>query len=122
MAYHLIPFVAGAVVGGVAVYLFGDERARQNLRQSADNLSRKAQRTAGKVSDKVTDGFTQVRESLPGRGGTSETAPAPEAEVSAPNAPVRRTASRKSPARATARKTSVSKVETPAKPDKPEDS
>lgn len=121
MAYHLIPFVAGAVVGGLAVYLFGDERARQNLRQSADNLSRKAQRTAGQVSEKVTDGFAQVRESLPGRGGATDPAPEREVEVPAPKASARRTTSRRSPARATTRKTAADKGETPANPDKPED-
>lgn len=143
MAYHLIPFVAGAVVGGLAVYLFGDERARQNLRQSADdlsrktqrtagqvsenlrqsagNLSRKARRTAGQVSDKVSDGFAQVRESFPGSSGEAEPAPEPEVEVPAPKVSKRRTTSRKNPARATARKTIVDKVETSVKPDKSDD-
>jgi len=43
MAYHLIPFVAGAVVGGLAVYLFRDEQVRDDLRQSATSISRKVQ-------------------------------------------------------------------------------
>lgn len=50
MAYHLIRFVAGAVVGGLAVYLVRDDRLRKDLRQSAGNLSRKAQQAAGEVA------------------------------------------------------------------------
>ena len=81
MAYHLIPFVAGAVFGGLAVYLFRDEQVRDDLRQSATNISRKVQQTAGEVSEKVSRGLSQARESIPGRGQAVE--PAAETPVEA---------------------------------------
>jgi len=87
MAYHLIPFVAGAVVGGLAVYLFRDERLRGDLRQSAGSLSRRTRETASEVSDKVTQGLTRVRNSMPGRSqaATSTTAADPtDAEITTP--------------------------------------
>lgn len=107
MAYHLIPFVAGTVIGGLAVYLFRDERLRKELRQSADSLSRKAQDTAGEVSGKVATGLRQVRDSMPvfGRGIESTGTEAPvDATAPRPRKTVRRTVTRKSPTRSTARK------------------
>lgn len=121
MAYHLIPFVAGTVIGGLAVYLFRDERLRKDLRQSAGSLSRKAQDTAGEVSGKVATGLRQVRESMPafGRGTEPTGTEAPvDATAPRPRKTVRRTAARKTPTRSTARKR-VQKVPPPT-PEDPE--
>ena len=122
MAYHLIPFVAGTVIGGLAVYLFRDERVRKDLRQSAGSLSRKAQETAGEVSGKVATGLRQVRESMPAFGRSAESA-GTEAAVEEPTAKPRKTVRRKaadrSPTRSTARKR-VQKAP-PPKPGEPED-
>lgn len=106
MAYHLIPFVAGAVVGGLAVYLFRDAKVRDDLRQSATSISRKVQQTAGEVSGKVSKGLSQVRESMPGRSREATRAAVQADAEAAPPAPrtsARRTTSRKTaPRRATA--------------------
>jgi gas vesicle protein len=101
MAYHLIPFVAGAVVGGLAVYLFRDEQVRDDLRQSATSISRKVQQTAAEVSGKVSRGLSQARESIPGRGQGAEPAAEPPAEAAPaePRKPARRTAARKTATR-----------------------
>lgn len=110
MAYHLIPFVAGAVIGGLAVYLFRNEKVRGELRQSASSISRKVQQTAGEVSGKVSKGLSQTRDSMPGRGARTEppTAPVDDAgsadlndpsEVTGTPKPVRRTSPRKKAAR-----------------------
>jgi len=109
MAYHLIPFVAGAVVGGLAVYLFRDEQLREDLRHSAGSLSRRTRETASEVSGKVTQGLTRVRGSMPGRSqaaASSTAADQTDAETTTPKprTPARRTATRKSPTRATVRK------------------
>jgi hypothetical protein len=100
MGYHLIPFVAGAVIGGLAVHLFRDERVREDLRRSAGTISRKVQQTAGKVSK----GVTRVRESMPGGSAATEPdaegdAAAPEAAEAKPRSTTRRTAARKAPGR-----------------------
>ena len=122
MAYHLIPFVAGTVIGGLAVYLFRDERVRKDLRQSAGSLSRKAQETAGEVSGKVATGLRQVRESMPAFGQSTESAgteAAVEEPVPKPRKTVRRRAAGKSPTRSIVPKR-VQKVP-PPKPEEPED-
>lgn len=119
MAYHLIPFVAGAVIGGLAVYLYRDEELRGNLRQSADDLSRKVQETAGQVSGKVTRGLGQVRGSIPGLGrGTEATG---EATAGRPQASGRGTAARKRSVRPSTRKTRAAKSADAAAPEKPEE-
>jgi len=103
MAYHLIPFFAGAVVGGLAAYLFRDERVRDDLRQSATRVSRKVQQTAGEVSGKLSKGFSQARESIPGRGQSTEPAAEPAAEAASPEP-------RERARRSAARKTSTRKA------------
>ncbi len=72
MAYHLIPFVVGAAVGGLAVYLYRDEKALDNLRRSTEKFSRRAQQTAGEVSEKVTDRFSRAKPSTSGSDATTE--------------------------------------------------
>jgi hypothetical protein len=125
MAYHLIPFVAGAVVGGLAAYLFGDKRLRRDLRESAGNLSRKTQETATEVSGKVVTGLRQVRASMAGQGRADESAtsaaePEVKAKAAKPRVAVRKTATRKSPTRTDARKRAPKAVQ-PTEPENPED-
>jgi gas vesicle protein len=125
MAYHLIPFVAGAVVGGLAAYLFRDERLRKDLRESADSLSRKAQETASEVSGKVATGVRQVRKSMAGQGRADESAtdtaePEVKTKTRKPRAAVRSTAARRSSTRTAAPKRGP-KAAAPTKPENPED-
>lgn len=125
MAYHLIPFVAGAVVGGLAAYLFRDERLRKDLRQSAGHLSRKTQETATEVSGKFATGLRQVRASMAGQGQADESAtsaaePEVKAKAAKSRAAVRKTATRKSPTRTAARK-GAPKAGQPTEPENPED-
>jgi gas vesicle protein len=81
MAYHLIPFVIGAAVGGLAVYLYREEKAVDNLRRSAEKFSRKAQQTAGEVSGKVTDRFSRTESSTNGDNATAQSASEPRDTV-----------------------------------------
>lgn len=119
MAYYLIPFVAGAVIGGLAVYLYRDEQLRGNLRQSAGDLSRKVQETAGEVSGKVTKGLGQVREAMPNLGRRAKTT---RAEVTPqPRTSARGATGRKGSARAPTRKTRAPGTAEAAPPEKPEE-
>jgi len=54
MAIHLVPFVAGAVIGGLAAYFARDEKLRREVSESAGELSGKVRETAGEVGDKVS--------------------------------------------------------------------
>ncbi len=56
MALPLIPLVAGAVLGGLAAYLYKDEKLRRDIKRAADN-----------VTDKVSDGFDGLRDKVSGR-------------------------------------------------------
>ena len=125
MAYHLIPFVAGAVVGGLAVYLLRDEQLRDDLREKTGNLSRRARETASEVSDKVARGLKRGRESVPGDGQSGDTATEANETVADATAPKARTSrrgttTRKSPTRATARKRAEKNTEA-VRPETPED-
>ena len=66
MAVHLIPFVAGAVIGGLAAYFYRDERLRGEVRKTVDD-----------VSDKVSEGLHGLRERV--SGGREEAPPAKKA-------------------------------------------
>ncbi|MFO8152674.1 hypothetical protein [Thioalkalivibrio sp.] len=125
MAYHLIPFVAGAVVGGLAVYLFRDEQLRDDLRRKTGSLSRRARDTADEVSAKVARGLRRGRESLPERGQDADPTTVGAATVAEtprpkPRTPTRGTTTRKSPTRATARKR-VQKTAEAGRSEEPED-
>ncbi len=56
MAFPVIPFVAGALVGGLSVYLYGNETLRRVVGRSASNLSGKVKRTATQASGDVSGG------------------------------------------------------------------
>lgn len=56
MAFPVIPFVAGALVGGLSVYLYRNETLRRVVGRSASGLSGKVKRTAAEASDDVSDG------------------------------------------------------------------
>lgn len=125
MAYHLIPFVAGAVVGGLAVYLFRDEQLRDALREKTGNLSRRARETAGQDSDKVGRGLKRGRKPVPGDSQGGDTATEVDETVADATAPKARTSRRgratgKSPTRATARKRTEKNTEA-VRPERPED-
>lgn len=50
MAFPLIPFVAGAVIGGLAAFLYKDDKVRKSIGK-----------TAGDVTRKVSEGVSDLR-------------------------------------------------------------
>lgn len=94
MAIHLIPFVAGAVIGGLGAYFYRDEKLRKDVSRTASALTGKVKKTAGDVSGKVAEGFSDLRDKVAGK-------PAP--------APVAKKASTKKSAKKTTAKKKVSK-------------
>ncbi len=72
MALPLIPFVAGAVIGGLAAYLCKDKKLRNEIKKGASD-----------ASHKVSDGISGIRQRMSGKTAVSETAEgseSPEAE------------------------------------------
>ena len=67
MAIPLIPFVAGAVIGGLATYLYRDEKLRNDMKRTADTLSDKVKDAAGEVSDKMSEGYDELRQKFTGK-------------------------------------------------------
>jgi hypothetical protein len=102
MAVHLIPFVAGAVIGGLAAYFYRDERLRGEVRKTVDD-----------VSDKVSEGLHGLRERV--SGGREEAPPtkkttrrAAAKKVAAKKAAARKKAAR---SRAAPKKTGAARTE-----------
>lgn len=77
MAIHLIPFVAGAVFGGLGAYLYRDEKLRREVKRTAGVVGGKVTKTAGRVSGKVSAGFGELRQKV----APQETDQAPAAQV-----------------------------------------
>lgn len=61
MAIHLIPFVAGAVIGGIGVYFYRDEKLRKEVSRTAGELGGRIRNTADRVSGKASEGFSGLR-------------------------------------------------------------
>ena len=72
MAIPIIPFVAGAVVGGLSVYFYRDGRARGAVGRTARGLTGKVKKTAGKVSDRVSEGFGGRRKKVSSKSDGSK--------------------------------------------------
>ena len=56
MALPIIPFVAGAVVGGLGVYLFRNEKLRRVVGRTAGGMPGKVKKTVREESDTVAEG------------------------------------------------------------------
>lgn len=56
MAFPLLPFVAGAVVGGLATYLYENRQARTQIKKTAGDVTDKVKQTAGAVTQKMSKG------------------------------------------------------------------
>lgn len=65
MAVPLIPFVAGAVVGGLAAYFYKDENVRREVR-----------RAAADVSDAVSHNLDELKHRIKPEERTTEAKPA----------------------------------------------
>jgi len=111
MALPLLPFVAGAVIGGLSAYFYRDDRVRRAVRGRADDLSGMVKKTAGEVSDKVSVGFDELKQTLTGKSPGA--APSQKA---APTRAAKKTARKKkvSKKKAAPQKAASSEPETPA--------
>ena len=76
MAIPLIPFVAGAVIGGLTAYLYKDDKVRKDIKK-----------TAGDMSHRVSEGFSELKGKVTGKGR--------EAPAAEPKATVKKKASAK---------------------------
>jgi len=106
MAIVLIPWVAGAVVGSVATYLYKDEKIRKDVLRTAQGVSDMATGAATTVTGKVTEGFAGLRSRMFGK--PVEKAPA--------SAPKKRATRKKTAAKRKAVKKTASRQRTSRKP------
>ena len=72
MAIHLIPFVAGTIVGGLVVYFYKDKQIRKSVKQTAGDVSDKVREAAGTVSHKVSEGVSDLRQKVSGKEAAAE--------------------------------------------------
>lgn len=56
MAFQLIPFVAGAVVGGLAAYFARDEKLRREVGATADQVSKTVRGGVGSIRQRLGGG------------------------------------------------------------------
>ncbi|MEQ8602102.1 MAG: hypothetical protein RIB45_02195 [Marivibrio sp.] len=68
MPIPLIPFVAGAVLGGLGVALYRDQKLRAAVKRTAQDLPDRARQAADDVSSSVSGAFRDLR-----GGGASST-------------------------------------------------
>jgi hypothetical protein len=113
MAFPLIPFVAGAVVGGLAAWFYRDDKVRAEVRLGTDRLVNTVKETGDAVSDKVSAGLEGLRrkrtKAAVDAAAAADSAAEAEAETGEPAPAKRRTSTRKT----TARKKATPKTETP---------
>jgi len=62
MAIPLIPLLAGAALGGLATYLYSDEKARKQLKKATSDVTDKAKQTGNTVSRKVSAGVSTLKQ------------------------------------------------------------
>lgn len=93
MAIHLIPFVAGAVLGGLGAYFYRDEKLRREVKRTAGDLGGKVRKTADQVSGKVSAGFGELREKVAPQ--KADHAPAPKVAKEEPVAKKKSVAKKK---------------------------
>lgn len=115
MAIPLIPFVAGAVIGGLSAYFYRDERLRKEVRRTAGDLSGKVKETADNVSHRVAEGWSGMRDKVTGRSNESAAAPTRKAAT-------RKTGKKKAAAKKkVAKKKAAAKKKAPAAAKTPDD-
>jgi len=107
MAIVLIPWVAGAVIGGVATYLYKDEHIREDLSRTAGDVTGKLKGAADTVTEKVTAGYTGLRDRMFGK-------PVEEVAPAATKKPAKR--KRATTKKTAARKRVAAKAKTARKP------
>ena len=100
MAFVVIPWVAGAVIGGVATYLYKDEHVREEVSRTAGNVTDQVKGAADTVTEKVSAGVTDLRNRLFGR---------PVEEI-APAAPKKATKRKRATAQKAAKKTAAKRT------------
>ena len=54
MAFPLIPFIAGAVIGGLATYLYENEKARKQVRKTTGTVTHTVAKGVGTLKRKVS--------------------------------------------------------------------
>ena len=64
MAFPMLPFVAGAVAGGLATLIYKDEKTRNAIKETSSNASEKTRTTSRKVSNKLADGLSRLSDKL----------------------------------------------------------
>lgn len=56
MAFPLLPFIAGAAIGGLATYLYENQKARSKINKAAGDVSDKVKQSTGAVTKKLSKG------------------------------------------------------------------
>lgn len=90
MAFPLVPFVAGAVVGGLTAYFARDEKMRRDLSETTDEVSGKLKQNIVSLKDRL--------------GRSSAKKEAPQSEAPAPKRTRRKLAPAKKAAAKAGRK------------------
>ncbi len=113
MAFPLVPFLAGAVVGGLSIYFYKDERARKDLQKRAGVVSGKAKEAAGDVSHKVSEGIGALREKVSRKGSATEVSLSSDKKTTTKKRATKKTARKKTAkAKSNAKKASAPTTET----------
>lgn len=115
MAIPLIPFVAGAVIGGLAAYLYRDDRLRRRVRTAAGDLSDKARDTADSIGDTLSGVYGDLRDKVMKKDAVEPGTDAePVVETGPPKKATKKTAARK---KVTKKKAAAKPAAEDAKPD-----
>lgn len=64
MAIPLIPFIAGAALGGLATYFYQDKTLRRNVNQSSKKLGEGLKKTASTVTEQAQKSGTAVKKKV----------------------------------------------------------
>jgi len=109
MAIAFIPWVAGAVIGGVAAYLYKDEHVRDSVSRTTGDISDKMKGAADAVTEKVTGSVNILRDKLFGKS-VEEIAPvAPKKTATRKRTTAKTATKKKAVKRTTARKRAAKK-------------
>src|SRR6056297_397879 len=99
MAIHLIPFVAGAVIGGLGAYFYRDEKLRREVRRTTAELGGRARKTADQVSGKVSDTVSRGLGGVRAKRGSRKPGQAPGESLAQPASQPTSPPARKKPVR-----------------------
>jgi adenylate kinase len=73
MPIPLIPLVAGAVIGGLATYLYRDEKIQADVKRTAGDVADKVKGASRTVSGKVTEGYEDLRDKIKSKTSAKQT-------------------------------------------------